>query len=627
MSLTPPYPDTILAPLTGMFDTDWSPCNWSPGAMVHDGKATPAHAQPVPLCAGESARFALLDNIDLADMRAEVEPEYCVHTPLPAGPMSPSLRELVGRCGGIDGDADEDDLSCDVASWFENGYEAPHSGDAGAPGACSEEHAEFSADGEATSADDDAEASSPRAVDSDCDDDGAFDFVAGREGRQFFVELEPEAPAVQCPPVTPHAGSSEPTHEECPSEASSPAAVVSAPPSPDHVARDVLQPLDIAPLSPVQEPSSHMPMTPLSAMAADLFDGGDDSHMDFSFAGVVAGAEEEPHDQLSIAPGEAVAASDEYTDEVLDSGVLPARFAFRAEILPPGARRRSNAAAAERIQTAAEHDALSRRRIHPPTMVSVGPASRKRTSSVATPPAQRARHHAEQLSPAQSPQPDPTPVPLVIDVPSDSEPESQLPVRGRSRRSIDRRRRRSASPPPPPNPPLPRSLSPVAPSKVGVLRVQKNKDGRVVRHQVAHPKPALLFGIVEPKQGQYPPPPINKKGSSGPRYRDEYNETLGYVFRTRPNACDFANTLVTNAKNQFDLKPCEKNQLLLDWRRAMAADFANEIANIRRLWQAKYNKLNDAPPSFKTCARDITLIFRWLCDCYGETETSVGLPD
>lgn len=642
-------------PLTGLFDIDSSP------RRIEDDCAC-QYAQPVPLSARESVRFALVDSPELAYMRAEAEARLFAGADtdgyamdLHGVPMSPLSAALLGRdsVGGAYNQYD-DDLPVDIDSLFDNnGYEASGSVPGHAPGACSEEHAGCPPDVEAASSSADSDnqpvvsyfvfcgeqdqgvhtleldvrdvrggqamphAGSEEHADAECASEPssppqsaehrAFDFASGNDGEQFYHEVEAETPVVHCPPPTPHVGAG----AECASEPSSP------PCSPDqaHVAAlKLLSPLPMAPLS-AHSDDDQSAQQALSAMAEDLFSGGGDDM-----------------DSLAIAPSEAVADNaNEFSDVELDEGAPLHPKGFRQEVLPPGTRRASNAEAAARIQ----YQALSDRRTHPPTLVPVEqPVAGPSNSAPKAPTAPRARGRrstpakqparGRKRSPSSSPRGRPAPVPVVIDVPSDSEPESP-PVTSVRDRAPRTGRRLRCTPLPPAS--MRRPLSPPAPSTIGVLRVQKNAAGRVVRHQIAYPRPSLLFGAVEAKPGEYPPPLVGSRGGGAPSYHDEHNETLGYTFRTRPNARDFANTLVTNAKNYLASSPCEENQLLLDWRLAMAADFDNEIANIRRMWQAHYNKQNDNPPPLTVCARDITLIFRWLCDCYGETDTSVGLPE
>lgn len=133
------------------------------------------------------------------------------------------------------------------------------------------------------------------------------------------------------------------------------------------------------------------------------------------------------------------------------------------------------------------------------------------------------------------------------------------------------------------------------------------------RRVVHLPKPALLFGASAPA-GEYPAPLFDQR-KSGARHV-EHSATLGYNIEVCRNSIDRARNLVANVRAKRSRLAGE-----LEWATRLLNAFNAEVNVIHRQWMLRYDC--DEPPSAAVCARDLTLVFRWLVDSYG-IETSMG---
>lgn len=130
------------------------------------------------------------------------------------------------------------------------------------------------------------------------------------------------------------------------------------------------------------------------------------------------------------------------------------------------------------------------------------------------------------------------------------------------------------------------------------------------------PKPALLFGDAAPEIGCYPAPLVCK--GSHPVYF--HSATLGYTVEVRYDASAWSNMLVSNTTHLCSNTPCAENMQLLDLRCMIRSTFKAEVARVREAWRVHYNM--SALPQTHVCARDLALMFRWVCDSFGDPTTT-----
>ena len=358
-------------------------------------------------------------------------------------------------------------------------------------------------------------------------------------------------------------------------------------------------------------PDTSMQIVP--ALLVDASVGGADAAHDDADAGAGAGADGDDDDAGSPVPVEG------------------GSKAFRPGVLPDNATRRASSIARDSIHAVAEHEQAPRGRRAPKRSISgaaspspapsPAPSSSSSSSSAYTPLSVRRRIHYKETVLSAPPSPgaesdtgdamsdddddddDSQQRRKVRTVTTDGDDNARAPIiLGGEQVMIHVNPRELSAPP-----------APVVASSISLY------GGRKKRHV---PKPALLYGGPQPAPGEWPAPVMKKKNGGSWAFHDEQCDELGYEIRVRANAKDWGRNLLADSKVKVDKHHSLEAKQEHAWRRKLMNTFHQEIERIIEAWQVHYNMDEEDVPPIAVIARDITLMWRWLVDTYGETTTT-----